>query len=134
MGVGPSLRPIDETRYTSPDADWERIKRRLPLYRDVLDRYDAHVCESMADTNTGIVRQIADELKVKTRIVPEPCLAGQAGTARLVELCRVFGASRYVAGPCGPNYLDMEQFKAAGIEVVVRPTQDTRHTLEVIRG
>lgn len=43
---------------------------------------------------------------------------------RLVELCRQFGARRYLTGDSARNYLDLELFDQAGIEVV---WQNYRH-------
>ncbi|MBN1295602.1 WbqC family protein [bacterium] len=38
-------------------------------------------------------------------------------TGRLVEICRVLGATEYISGPLCRNYLDLEQFARAGIRV-----------------
>ncbi len=39
-------------------------------------------------------------------------------TQRLVEICRHFGASAYLSGAEGRNYLDISSFTAAGIDVI----------------
>lgn len=39
-------------------------------------------------------------------------------TERLVDLCRAVGADRYLSGPGGRRYMDLEVFQTAGIEVV----------------
>ena len=39
-------------------------------------------------------------------------------TGRLVEICQQFGATEYLAGRGGHNYMDTDQFERAGIRVV----------------
>ena len=43
---------------------------------------------------------------------------------RLVDICRIVGADTYLAGADGRNYMDLEPFAAAGLEVVF---QDYEH-------
>lgn len=43
---------------------------------------------------------------------------------RLIYLCRQLGADTYLAGPEGPEYMEMDRWEAAGIEVEV---QDFTH-------
>src|SRR5262249_61833703 len=47
--------------------------------------------------------------------LPAPVRAD--ATARLVALCRAVGADTYLAGRDGTLYMDMAQFRAAGIAV-----------------
>jgi len=39
------------------------------------------------------------------------------GTERLLEICKKMGATTYLSGPSGKDYLNLELFKQAGIEV-----------------
>ena len=41
-------------------------------------------------------------------------------TARLVALCQAAGADTYLAGPHGAEYMDLDQFAAAGLEVLAQ--------------
>jgi hypothetical protein len=45
------------------------------------------------------------------------CESGDA-TKRLIELCDAVGAKKYIAGKGGRNYLKMECFDEAGVEVI----------------
>ena len=45
-------------------------------------------------------------------------------TGRLIDVCRHFGGSTYLAGPDGRKYMDMNQFAESGIAVV---TQEFEH-------
>jgi hypothetical protein len=58
----------------------------------------------MLDVVTPVVR--ASELDVDGR-----------KTERLVNICRAAGADTYLSGPRGREYLELEQFKAWGIDV-----------------
>lgn len=40
-----------------------------------------------------------------------------AATNRLVEICKAVGADCYLSGPGGANYMDLEAFAAAGVQV-----------------
>lgn len=51
-------------------------------------------------------------------------LAAEGTTERLVRLCEVVGATTYVSGISGREYLDLPQFERAGIAVEF---QDFRH-------
>ncbi len=51
-------------------------------------------------------------------------------TERLITICRRLGASRYIAGKGGRNYMCPEQFAAAGIEVVWQEFEPSRAAYE----
>jgi hypothetical protein len=58
------------------------------------------------------------ELKIATRLVRASELPVQERKSDLVlALCKHFGASTYLSGPIGREYLQEQQFAAAGIEV-----------------
>ena len=65
-------------------------------------------------------------LGIDTRIVKASNLSGVQGekSALILDLCRHFGAGRYIAGTLGRNYLDEAAFEAAGIEIAY---QDYEH-------
>ena len=39
-------------------------------------------------------------------------------TDRLLNLCLAAGASRYVSGPAAKDYMELDKFERAGIEVI----------------
>ena len=59
-----------------------------------------------------------DEFAITTRVVrsSELTLTGSKGDL-ILELCRHFGANHYLSGALGRDYLEVEKFKAAGIEL-----------------
>ncbi|MDC3379283.1 WbqC family protein [Planctomycetota bacterium] len=64
-------------------------------------------------------RVLADLLGVQTpvRLSSELGFAGAGRTERLVEICRLLGASRYVSGDAARAYMDEPQWASAQIEL-----------------
>jgi hypothetical protein len=73
------------------------------------------------DVNVYLLRRIADQLHISTPINDdsEYELVQDSPTGKLVQLCALAGASRYLTGPAGLNYLELDQFRAKGIGVDV---------------
>jgi hypothetical protein len=73
----------------------------------------------LIELDLAIIDWLAFELGVSTPRHRSSQL-GVAGDRndRLLNLCRHFGASRYLSGNAARSYLDMARFEAAGVEVV----------------
>ena len=73
--------------------------------------------------NERIIRAICERLGIGvpirrcTDIIPREELRDLEATERLVALARAAGATRYISGPAAKAYLDLDPFRAAGIEV-----------------
>lgn len=131
MSAGPkSLVPIEKKVYLKPDQDWAAIKGRLPQFRDKLREMDELIGRNLVMTNVDIIRHIADKLGITTPIDFDYPTEKRA-TARLVDICKHYGATRYLAGPSGKGYMDLQQFHTAGIDVRFHEVADKRHSLEV---
>jgi len=80
----------------------------------------------LATLNIGTVRTLAALLGVATRVVTASSLTDLPGgpDARLIALCRRFGATTYVAGQGGHEYMDLQAWRTAGIAVEF---QEFRH-------
>jgi hypothetical protein len=74
----------------------------------------------LRDVNGDTIRWFASRLNIETELHWASALAvdEQNPTQPLVEICRYFGASGYLSGADGRNYLDVERFSTAGIEVI----------------
>jgi hypothetical protein len=72
----------------------------------------------LIDLNVAITAWLAEEFAIKTPryMASELGVIGDRNT-RLVNLCKHFGANRYLSGNSARSYLDVELFGAAGIEV-----------------
>jgi hypothetical protein len=123
---------IAETNYANPEADWAKIKRRLPQYKKFFDDLDGCIGRSMFETNMAIIRILLEKLKITTPIVfDEP--GNTLSTERLLALCQKHGCTHYVSGPTGREYLDVSRFDAAGIPVEFTDNSqlDRRHVFEL---
>lgn len=121
---------IANKRYVNPHEDWAAIKQRLPKYTRWFDQFDDCIQDELAACNTAIIKRIADNLRIKTKIVDEPA-STFTSTERLVAICRGLGAKTYLAGRSGANYMDLEKFHTAGITVEYQEVTDTRHVFEL---
>lgn len=117
MSVRHGLELINKKEYLNVNQDFHTIKSNLPVYADILKRFDGCLWQNLYITNYCIIRKIAEMLKLKTEIVHDYKTV-LTGTARLVHICQNHGANRYLSGISGKRYLDMELFEKAGIEVV----------------
>ena len=79
---------------------------------------EAGVLTRLSDVNHLFLTSIARTLGITTPFfwsADYPLVDG--ATARLVEICRASGATRYLSGPTAREYLDEAEFHEAGVEV-----------------
>lgn len=110
MSVSSGLELIRRKKYVNAEKDFERIIKKYPN----LSRFEVN--ESLYITNSRIIIEICQILGITTPIVFDKRTA-KKGTARLVEICQMYGATDYLSGESGTKYLDMAQFDKAGINV-----------------
>jgi hypothetical protein len=100
----------------------------LPKLRDILDR----PWRRLVDLDLVTIDWLARELGIARQChrASELGIGGDRNT-RLLNLCRHFGATRYLSGDAARDYLDVAQFSAAGIEVswhdYLHPTYPQQH-------
>jgi hypothetical protein len=86
----------------------------------------------LVDLDAAVIALLAGWLGVETEVIrsSELALPGKRN-ARLVALCRHFGADRYRSGEAARAYLDVELFEREGIEVewqnLVHPVYPQQH-------
>jgi hypothetical protein len=133
MSAGQSLEPLFAKQYRRPHEDWARIKRRLPAYERELSLFDEDICASLVECNMRILHRLLELLEIRTEIVVD-YPTELSSTARLVDLCKHYGATTYLSGPSGAKYMDEELFRAAGILVEYQqPTAQRRAAIELLR-
>jgi len=106
MSVNSGLEPIIDKRYINPYQDWKKIVGRY----DKLKRFSSCINGSLAITNVSIIKDIAKELGIRTEIKLD-YETELKGTDRLVDLCNNYGATEYISGVSGANYLELDKFK-----------------------
>ena len=141
---------IDDRRWAR--KHWSTIAQnfaRRPHFADVKDRWEseyleAQTSEHLHDVNLRFLRCLANQLSIDTVIVDDRDfeLEPDTPTGKLVQLCRRVGADRYVTGPAGLSYLEVERFHAAGIALDVidyrhypeysQTTDEFRHGVSVL--
>lgn len=129
MAVPHGLVPICEKEYLDPFKDWKKIKDNLPEFN--LGEFDGCIERNLASTNTNIIRKIKKELGIQTALM-EDYPTNLTGTARLVDICKTYGATHYLSGVSGINYMDLELFERNGIEVEYQSKSESKPIIEVI--
>lgn len=81
--------------------------------------YEDRHWQSLSDMNQTLIRDIAGMLAIRTRFDDSRNfhLQGQR-QERLLDLLVQLGATRYVSGPAGRNYIVADGFREAGIELL----------------
>jgi hypothetical protein len=108
----------------------ESFYRRAPYFKRYADDYREVLCgrnwETLTDLNLTITARLAGHLGLNsTQILrsSEMILNG-TGSDLILEICRATGASVYLSGSQGRNYLSEASFSDAGVRLVY---QEYRH-------
>lgn len=115
MSTKSGLVSIFEKEYINHKKDWEKIKINLKDY-DFLDLFDDCFSNSLSDTNTNIIKKIANILKINSKIELD-FPTELKGTDRLVEICKKNDATLYISGISGKKYLEKNKFELSGIKL-----------------
>ena len=129
MSVNSGLIPIIKKRYINPLKDWEKITTKF----NKLQEFNDLISHDLWRTNTAIIVRAANMLGIKTKIVFDYPTDLKA-TDRLVDLCRHYGATKYLSGISGKNYLDRALFAEYKIDLEFQDetTIDKRSLVECI--
>lgn len=121
---------IDEVRLADPRwrdrlrKTLEQFYRKAPHFTEswpALESAIGQSSESLDDVNWRTFNALLSLLQPgNLKIVRADALPAGSDdpTRRLVEICQALGATRYIAGKGGRNYLKAEEFARQGIEVV----------------
>lgn len=129
----PLLVPIGEIRIVKDSPLMEHYLnlirdhyRRAPYYESTVPRIEKIVlsgCDRLVELNEQLLRLVFDVLGMKTPIARASGLnlPPSVGASEIVlNICRSVGASSYLSGISGREYLDLEKFKTQGIEVQIQ--------------
>jgi len=118
---------------TSEDFGWKKkLKKQLQmnfnLDSDLLDFiYDG---DSLVSMNHRSIAHCRTKLKIKTDVVLSSDLnVGGSKTELLVNLCKEVGATTYLSGKGGLDYLDKDLFKNIKLEIFKPKVKDYYTTL-----
>lgn len=136
MPIKQGIESIYDKHYVNPHDSWATIKRKISgPHNKFLDDFDQDIEESLWQTNYNIIKRIALQLGINTKIIlDEPTTL--RSTERLVQICKDLGATKYIAGTGGKKYLDTSLFDNESIEVQYQSLNscDKIHTIDKIKG
>lgn len=117
---------------TNPSVDWKSQHwnalylnygraRHFKEYGETLrEALFAPTATALSQINLAILERLLELLDIRTRVVlaSELAVDREQSSERLVALCDAVGADRYLSGPGGRRYMDLEVFDRSGIEVL----------------
>jgi hypothetical protein len=81
--------------------------------------------ERLSDLNVAVIRWLLGAFGIETPMsVASEFTSREDATERLIDLCRVVGATRYLAGAGAEGYMDKVKFQSSGL---ILETQVFRH-------
>lgn len=114
---------------TAEDCKWkarylntvQMSYKKHPFFSEVYPILDEAInIESryLCDINVMIIRSFAARLGILPKVVRSSTLKALGQKSELIlSICKETGASIYIAGPSGRDYLDLNSFSSAGIIV-----------------
>lgn len=111
-----------------------------PYFNDVYPIVESAInmdTEYFSDINVNIIKNFADKLGFNPKYISSTELSVNGLKSDLIlEICKKVNATTYIAGPSGRDYLNMESFSNAGINVVFNdfhhPTYPQKKTKEFV--
>jgi len=105
---------------------------RAPFYKHFIGDMRSILEESgtrLIDLNVALIDFARSVLELDCRVVKSSQLSGVTGasTERLVSICRCVGATAYLSGMGGRNYMDEELFRAEGISLAYNEFENLRY-------
>ena len=129
MSVKSTGKKITDKTYSNPSYDWMKIKKRF--FDKDLSVFDDCISDSLFETNLSVIKKCCSILGIMTDVVtdyPTELLR----TDRLLDLCKHYGATTYLSGPSGKNYLEKDKFADSSIEIDYFSYENKEHFLDHI--
>ena len=117
--------PIKNKLYLEPKKNWDKIKRRLPQDKKVLDRFDDCIGESLCATNTNIIRKICGALAIPLEKVHTDHPTDLTQNDRNIDIRKHFGCDTYLSGTGARKYNDEKKFSDANIKLIYQEVQES---------
>ncbi len=124
------LRRIENAYRKAP-----HFRATFPLIQEIMTNSETNV----AAFNMRLLRSIADRLKIRKRFLLASDLppSGLTGQARVIDLCKTLGATRYVNPIGGRELYDAATFQAHGVslgflETMIAPREGSHPFLSIV--
>jgi hypothetical protein len=124
---GTAIQDVEVAKADWARAHWETLRqayRDAPHFRPIANTLErdygaAGHLRRVGQINEHFLRSVAVLLRLETTILRADVVPRTTAdpTERLVEICKGRGATSYVSGPAGRDYLDIAAFREAGIAV-----------------
>lgn len=93
------------------EAAYGRCRYWNTFGKDFLDVYQYSKSKYLANYNEALLRWVLNVLEIDVRIYKASEIGAKGHkTDLLVDICRIMGADKYIAGKSGRDYLEMEKF------------------------
>ena len=105
--------------------NWNKIQTiygKAPFFKDygeIFEKIYKNTYNFVSDLNCDMIYEIKSILGLRTRFVKSsefPPIETKS-TQALIDLCKIVEADTYISGSEGKNYLDLDLFEKAGIEL-----------------
>jgi len=133
MSVSKGMEPIVQKKYVNYARDWQKIKTNLHDKRQILEEFDDCISESLWDTNQKIITRLLKKLNINVKVeYDDP--TDELSNSRLISICKNLGATTYLAGSGGRNYMNLDVWSNAGIDVQFQELNFNikKHTLDIL--
>jgi hypothetical protein len=123
---------IEDVMIAKPHDQWTRRHRHrlrlalspLPFCDEALGCWERGVVaetDRLSELNARLIHCVCEDLGIGTPIINSSCLnpVGRK-TERIISLMKSAGASTYVTGPAGMDYIDVELFRQRGLGLEVK--------------
>ncbi|GJQ59448.1 MAG: hypothetical protein D8M57_09880 [Candidatus Scalindua sp. AMX11] len=123
------LEKIVEVRIRN-DTNWRRKHLQAlitnysnsPYFHKHIDFFEeiySKRWETLVTLNLTIIKYLIQAFGIKTKlIIASDLLLRDEPTERLIDICKTQNSKRYLSGKDGAKYMDLQKFKAEGIEIV----------------
>ena len=103
----------------SEDFGWRKKLAKQMKQNFGNDFLDIYAGEKIVDVNVKSIKYCMNKLNIDTEIVNSSELkVDGVKSERLFNLCKKVGATKYISGPFGKHYLDMDLFDSIKVEIL----------------
>lgn len=107
-------------------TDWTRIKASIGY--TWLNSFDHCINQNLSATNFAIITQLANIMGIERTIAKDRPLIDCDASETLLTYCLEYGATTYLSGPSGKNYIDVDRFSDHGIKVEFQDIESQIHS------
>lgn len=94
----------------------------FPRYASELEALYAREWTKLAELNIRLLELLFGWFQIETRVLRSSAMKAEGAASRLVlNLCLETGATEYISGEGGRDYMDEASFAEAGVRVVYKP-------------